>query len=186
MTGVDIASSAIDFCRRVHRAPGLRFVQGDAEDLPLFDQSADAVVNVEASFCYADLDRFFAEVQRVLRPGGYFLYADLQTPGSIDGLKARLRRGGFDVLTVDDITPNVLTALELDAERRANLIRKNASWYLRHAMAAFAGTPGSRIPTLLAQGREGYFVFTLRKPAKPGSSSPSRCNASVMVSLALQ
>jgi hypothetical protein len=68
----------------------------------------------------------------------------------------------------------VLAALELDAERRANLIRKNASWYLRHAMAAFAGTPGSRIPTLLAQGREGYFVFALRKPAKPGSSSPSR------------
>src|SRR5262245_33111288 len=85
MTGIDIASAAVAFCRTVHRLPHLRFLQGDAEDLPLFDESADALINVEASFCYGDLGTFFGEVRRVLRPGGYFLYTDLHAPDSFDG-----------------------------------------------------------------------------------------------------
>ena len=40
--------------------------------------SYDAVVNVEASHLYPDVPRFLAEVARVLRPGGHFLYADFR------------------------------------------------------------------------------------------------------------
>ena len=32
----------------------------------------------KASFCYPSLPRFLAEVARILRPGGHFLYADLR------------------------------------------------------------------------------------------------------------
>ena len=61
LTGVDIAPSAIEFCRRVHHLDSLRFVQGDAECLPLFDESCDIAINIEASFCYGKFDRFLAE-----------------------------------------------------------------------------------------------------------------------------
>jgi ubiquinone/menaquinone biosynthesis C-methylase UbiE len=163
MTGIDIAAGAIKFCRRVHRAPCLRFLQGEAEELPLFNESADALVNVEASFCYGDLGKFFSEVYRVLRPGGHFLYTDLHAPESIDGLISGLESLGFDMLHADDITANVSRALELDSERRTECVRANAPWLLRHAMRAFAGTPGSRIPTQLANGQLQYYCFTLRK-----------------------
>ena len=115
MTGIDIASAAVTFCRRVHRSPQLRFLQGDAEELPLFDESTDVLINVEASFCYGDLGKFFREVHRVLRPGGHFLYADLQAPENMAGLTTTLRHVGFDVLHADDITANVAQALELDS-----------------------------------------------------------------------
>jgi SAM-dependent methyltransferase len=36
------------------------------------------VINIEASHCYPQFPRFLAEVARVLRPGGHFLYADLR------------------------------------------------------------------------------------------------------------
>ena len=77
VTGIDISPRAIAFCRRVHDNPGLRFRVGDAERIPARDNSVDAVVNVEASFCYASLDRFLAEVTRVLRPGGRLHIADI-------------------------------------------------------------------------------------------------------------
>jgi SAM-dependent methyltransferase len=162
MTGIDIAASATAFCRRVHRYSGLRFIQGDAEDLPLFDHSADAVINVEASFCYGDLRRFYREVHRVLRPGGYFLYTDLLNRSAASGVIANLAVAGFDVIETTDISTNVLRAIELDAARRIATIRRLAPWYMRHSMRAFAGTPESRIPTLLNLRRLNYISFVLR------------------------
>src|SRR5262245_50663207 len=80
MKGIDLAAAAIEFCRRVHQVPGLSFLHGEAENLPLADECADALINVEASFAYRDLDRFFVEVRRVLRPGGYFFFSDMRVP----------------------------------------------------------------------------------------------------------
>ena len=77
-TGLDLNPAGVDFCRKRHALPGLDFVQGDAERLPFPDQSFDAVLNIEAGFCYPSLPRFLAEVARVLCPGGHFLYADLR------------------------------------------------------------------------------------------------------------
>ena len=75
-TGLDLNPASVDLCRKRHRLPGLDFVQGDAQDLPFADETFDAVINVEASHQYPDFARFLAEVARVLRPGGHFLYTD--------------------------------------------------------------------------------------------------------------
>ncbi|MEE6176646.1 phthiotriol/phenolphthiotriol dimycocerosates methyltransferase [Mycobacterium sp. 050134] len=76
-TGLDLNHVGVEFCRSKHRLPGLEFVNGSAEDLPFPDHSFDAVINIEASHCYARFPRFLNEVARVLRPGGHFLYADV-------------------------------------------------------------------------------------------------------------
>ena len=75
-TGLDLNPASIEKCRERHKLAGLDFVQGDAQDLPFTDESFDAVVNVEASHQYPDFAGFLAEVARVLRPGGHFLYTD--------------------------------------------------------------------------------------------------------------
>lgn len=175
VTGIDIAQHATAFCRQVHRAPGLRFLQGDAEDLPLFDDSADAVVNIEASFCYGNMDRFFAEVHRVLRPGGLFFYADLRHTDELDLLSVALRRSGLTILEFEDISDNVIRALALDASRRAAVAEMNLPRFFRHAMRTFAGAPGTRIPTLLVCGQMRYFRYVLGKPAcEPARAAPEQ------------
>ncbi len=70
VTGVDFATSATVAWNFRGRGPTLRFVLGDAEQLPFRSSSFDVVVNVESSHCYPDLGRFLGEVGRVLRPGG--------------------------------------------------------------------------------------------------------------------
>ncbi len=77
-TGLDLNPAAIAFCRKRHKLPGVDFVHGDAERLPFPDQSFDTVINLESSAAYPHFSRFLAEVARVLRPGGHFLYADLR------------------------------------------------------------------------------------------------------------
>lgn len=165
VTGLDVAHHAIAFCRRAHRLPGLRFIRGEAENLPALDASLDRVLNVEASFCYADFDRFLAEVRRVLRPGGYFHFADLRLADEVGPLMAAFGRSGLTVLAADDIGAGVTRALARDAPRRAEAVRRQAPWLLRGAMRTFAGTEGSRIPALLERGEMRYLCCLLRKRA---------------------
>ena len=77
-TGLDLNPTGIAFCKKRHQVPGLRFVQGDAQTLPFPPQVFDAVINVEASHCYPDFPGFLAQVARVLKTGGHFLYADFR------------------------------------------------------------------------------------------------------------
>ena len=87
-TGLDLNRGAVACCRERHNLLGVDFVHGDAEQLPFPDQSFDAVINIESSGAYPHFSRFLAEVARVLRPEGRFLYADSAPP------RQRCRVGG--------------------------------------------------------------------------------------------
>jgi len=77
--GLDISKKGIKFCNDNYDIPNLSFIQGKAEELPFEDESFDAVVNVESSRCYSDMDGFLSEVHRVLRTGGNLLFSDIRT-----------------------------------------------------------------------------------------------------------
>ena len=166
VTGIDFSANQIAFCRRVHKVPGVRFLQGTAEDLPLPGDGFDAVINIEASCLYRDTARFFSEVFRVLRPGGHFVYADIHRAGDIDQVFAELSQSGLVVESHQDITENVTEALRLDHRRRAAGLKRNAPFFLRGLLGTFAGTQGTRIPNGLAGGSLVYLSFVLSKPGR--------------------
>ena len=120
-TGIDISEKNLALAAdRFGDVSNLRFQQGNAESLPLADSSCDVVLNVEASHLYDNPDRFFVEARRILAPGGVFLHVDLawkdkDPPGMIAA-------AGFKVREVEDITMNVVDALELDSVRREAIV----------------------------------------------------------------
>ena len=163
MLGVDMASNAIAFCRRYHAVDGLSFAQGDAEALRFEDGTFDVVVNVESSHCYGSMERFLGEVFRVLRPNGYFLYADFRPKGEIATLQKQVREAGFEMVKRGNIAPNVVKALELDSERKLELIMRKSPKLIHKQMQLFAGIKGTAIFESFASGEREYPCFVLRK-----------------------
>jgi 2-polyprenyl-6-hydroxyphenyl methylase/3-demethylubiquinone-9 3-methyltransferase len=76
VTGIDPAEEAIAAARAHAAATGraIRYDTGMGEALPYPDAGFDAVVCVDVLEHVQDLDRVLAEVARVLKPGGLFLF----------------------------------------------------------------------------------------------------------------
>jgi SAM-dependent methyltransferase len=170
MTGVDYSDKAVAFCQGHLAGNGLRYLHGDAEDLPFSDTTFDAVVNVESSHCYGDMGRFLEEVHRVLRPGGYLLWTDLRPPDRIRALHTDIEQSGFEVVKEENISANVLAAMSVQRERNKTLVDNGVAWYARRAFYHFAGVEGtSYIHRLLQSGRLEYLNMVLRRNGLEGN-----------------
>jgi ubiquinone/menaquinone biosynthesis C-methylase UbiE len=162
-TGLDFNADGIAFCRRRHDVPGLEFVHGDAESLPLADESVDAVINVEASHAYPRLPRFLAEVVRVLRPGGHFLYADFRGRSEFSGWDADLADAELRQLSKRVINPEVIRAMGKNSERSLDMISRVLPPVFRPFGRRFAGVPGTGLYRVLENGSAEYRMYCFIK-----------------------
>jgi ubiquinone/menaquinone biosynthesis C-methylase UbiE len=156
-TGLDISTGLIDFCNVYYGTPGLKFTRGAAENQPFTDKVFDIVINIESARCYGNLNTFFQEVNRVLKPGG------LMKKEEVTKMEDRLHQEDFNIETKANITGNVIDALGKDSHRRINLITTLVPSFLRSAFIQFAGTTGTSRYDSFVSGKYEYWVFTLKK-----------------------
>jgi SAM-dependent methyltransferase len=162
--GLDINKTAIAFDRRFYaEQKNLEFVAGDAHALPFGGDVFDLAVNVESSHHYRDLGAFLGEVHRVLKPGGTFLMACFPRKNELSLLREPLGRSRFECVLEEDITPNVLRALEIDSARREEAIGRLCPAPLRTFGREFAGVRGSELYESFASGKRRYLNFVLQK-----------------------
>ena len=84
--GLDMTEAMIAQARINNRKLGYRnveFVLGDIEDMPLEDNSIDVAISNCVMNLVPDKDRAYAEVYRVLRPGGHFSISDIVLRGKL-------------------------------------------------------------------------------------------------------
>ncbi len=163
MVGVDFSEDAVRLCNENYDVNGLSFKIGNAESLPFRDSSFDVVINVESSHCYSSMDAFLAQVQRVLREDGYFLYADFRRKEDVDILRKSLTNSGLRLIKETDITRNIIEALNLDNERKTALIKERAPKPLAGFFHQFSGTNGSLIYDRFFKGETIYLSFVFQK-----------------------
>ena len=167
-TGLDLNAAGIRFCRRRHQVGGLQFVRGDAGRLPFADASFDIVLNVEASHCYPDFPRFLAEVARVLRPGGHFVYADFRFNSVIAPWEQALAAAPLQLVHSRIINPEVLRGMDRNSARSEQLLVRLLPGFLHDLGRDFAGVRGSRVYTALQNGQLSYRSYCFVRPiAKP-------------------
>ena len=163
MKGIDFSKKAIEFCRKYYSVDGLSFAQGDAENLPLADNSVDVIINLESSHCYGSMTKFLGEVYRVLRPGGHFLFSDHRDHDKLNLLRAQLKDSGLSLVKETDITRNVVAALDLDNERKQKMIAHKCPRVLRREAEEFAALKGTRTYEAFRSEYSRYLSFVLQK-----------------------
>lgn len=163
MMGVDIAKNAIRLSNQHHNESNLKFMQGNAEKLPFNKESFDVVINVESSHAYGSVPRFLSEVKRVLKPGGIFLCTDLRGPEGMTKLKEHFSGSGLKMVSEENITGNVVNAIEEEDSIKQERIKEHVARWIRPVFSQFAGTKGSRIHLDLQSNALIYYSFVLQK-----------------------
>jgi arsenite methyltransferase len=95
--GLDMTEEMLDLARRNAAAAGatnVEFLYGVIEDVPLPDASVDVVISNCVVNLSADKARVFAEIARVLRPGGRVGISDVVAADDLDPGE-RAERGSF-------------------------------------------------------------------------------------------
>lgn len=73
VVGVDVSQDAVANAVATYSAGNLRYLVGDAADIPLPDASVDMVVSFETIEHHERQEEMMAEIRRVLRPGGLLM-----------------------------------------------------------------------------------------------------------------
>jgi SAM-dependent methyltransferase len=158
--GIDISERNLNLATtRFAGVANLAFQAGNAESLPLPDASCDALLNVEASHLYDNPARFFAEAFRVLKKGGLFFHVDLAWKDKDP--PAMIAAAGFNVIEVEDITKNVVQALELDSVRREAIVMGFPE-NMRNDFRDWSGVQGFRAYNRLNNGEWLYRITRAR------------------------
>jgi len=162
-TGLDLNPAGIEFARNRHHLPNLDFVEGNAEELPFADETFDAVLNVEASHLYPHFPKFLAEVARVLRPGGHFLYTDFRNRQEVAEWEAALADAPLRQVSSAVIDQNVLRGNEKNAPRKNERISQHGSAIPR-AFARYASNMTDwAFNGALRSGEHSYRVYLFAK-----------------------
>lgn len=86
VVGVDVSADTVKHARESYVSANLQYLEGDACQIPVPDNSVDAVVSFETLEHFTQQEQFLLEIRRVLRPGGLLLIStpdrDLYSPAA--------------------------------------------------------------------------------------------------------
>lgn len=88
VVGVDVSQVQLDACKRRADGRDVRLVLGEAEDLPVRDESFDACLSIGAFNYFNDPERALREMARAVKPGGKVVISD-EVPNLTDRLPFR-------------------------------------------------------------------------------------------------
>ena len=165
LTGVDFSAEAVSHCKRWYADQhNLEFIEGNAQELPLDNDTFDVVYNVESSHCYGDMGAFVEQAYRVLKPGGMFCWTDLRDAKTMATLPPLFQSKGFEIVESADVVQEVIQALDEINEMKIKAIEEKVPQSVRRSFETFAGLKGTPVYEGFVSGSMAYHRHLMRKP----------------------
>jgi len=165
LTAFDFSKDAVGLANNWYGAQkNLSFEVGNAEELPLEDNSQDVIYNVESSHCYGNVEAFVKEVYRTIRTGGNFCWTDFRDKPTMEKLHEIFLDSGFQIVSNREITPEVLVALDEINESKVQGIRESVPRTMRKSFETFAGVQGTPVYEAFKAGNLHYHRYLMIKP----------------------
>ncbi len=103
ITAIDLDPVLIELAQKsVHDMPNIHFLAADATHLPFLDKGFDVVLSFGVMHHISNWLDALKEIHRVLRPEGWFVYADIVYPRLVAKI-ARSFRHSYGVTTTHDL-----------------------------------------------------------------------------------
>jgi len=185
VVGIDLTHEYVEAARALAELVGLdgavKFQQANALDLPFHDASFDVAWTEHIQMNIADKNAFYAEIARVLAPGGRLVFHDIfQGPGGAphfpvpwaetpdfsflatpDAIRGTLRAVGFEITDWEDTTPVSYEYFSAAAEKLKTAGPPPIGIHL--LMGPTAGAKFENVVRNLAEGRTVVFQAVARK-----------------------
>jgi ubiquinone/menaquinone biosynthesis C-methylase UbiE len=115
VTGIDISQEMLArFRQKLGNIPvNLTLICGDASQLPFPDKSFDVILTVHMLHCVSNWRHFLAEIDRVLKPGGFYLNCQWITPPARREFEGHFRR---IIAKYKDFKPIITDIPKIDLE----------------------------------------------------------------------
>lgn len=127
--GVDMTPEMLERARRSAQLNGytnVEFRQGDAADIPVEDETVDVVISNCVINLTEDKGRVFAEIYRVLKPGGRLEISDMVFSGPVDR-DTRAAAGGWSECITGALIEEEMLDLVAQAGFDAGHVRRSVS-----------------------------------------------------------
>jgi len=161
--GIDISKAFIKFCNRYYKEERLTFLHGDAQKLPLVNNSCDLVINIESSHRYENFAKFLSEVHRVLRNDGLLLLSDYRSRKKMAGLRKEIKAASFKIVKEEFINRQIVSALKEAGNRKRQSVKTVAPGFLYMIGLGVADQIESKLIKKFEQEQKLYFNYILQK-----------------------
>ena len=104
VTGTDVDLEQIQLAKEsIDDIPNVRFLEADAINLPFEDSGFDIVLSFQVMHHISNWLDALKEIRRVLRPKGYFIYADLVYP-KLTAKIGKMFKHNYGITTLHDLS----------------------------------------------------------------------------------
>jgi SAM-dependent methyltransferase len=152
--GLDISENNISWCKTTYaQNPKLEFVLGNALNFVdsgvIKENSIDIIISVDSAHLYPDFDAFVEQCRKAIKPDGHFFMSDFMESSKLEASENYLKQCNMLLLKHEVTTQNIMHAMDLDGDRRNEIIISQSPRILTPFFKWNSGARGSRIYELL-------------------------------------
>jgi len=129
----------------------------------LKDERIDVAISVQSSMHVTDFAKFIHEVDSVVRPGGFFAFADMRLAADWAQLEKQLQSSSMKIMKKENISNNVMLALKLDEVNKFKVLSRKFGSLARRLVKRIGIIKDSALAQSLAGGNNVAMAYILHK-----------------------